>query len=57
MRNHVFSTLPFERTGSKLFFEAVKLGNLSLVQTVVERNTKYLVYDFDHVNQLIAQQN
>jgi len=50
MTNKVFSSLPYEKEGAVEFISAAKLGNVEKLERLIENHSKYLVYDFTHVN-------
>jgi uncharacterized protein YkuJ len=48
MGKKVFSTLSYEREGSKVFIDACKYNDERTVFIMLRRE-KFLVYDFDHI--------
>lgn len=47
----IFSDIPFERAESEEFIKAAKTGNVFEIKQLLKLNSKYLVYDFDHLYQ------
>lgn len=45
----IFSDVPFEKAESEEFIKAAKTGNVFEIKQFIKLNSKYLVYDFDHV--------
>ncbi len=46
-----FTNEPFQRGATaKIFFEAVKQGNLELLETMLNKD-RFIVYEFDHVGE------
>ncbi len=48
--DQVIPEKPYERPGSQKFFNAVKAGDLKIVEQLLRQN-RYYVYDFDNINQ------
>jgi len=42
---------PFEKEGSQELIQAAKAGDLSKVKLILDKENRYLVYDFDHVKE------
>jgi len=47
----IFSVKPFEKEGSRELLAAVKAGDLSKVKLILDKENRYLVYDFDNIHQ------
>ena len=45
----IFSTVPFEKEGSKKLIAAAKCGDVETVKDLLDKKNRYLVYDFDQV--------
>jgi len=47
--NKVFSTVAYEKPGSKELIEACKIGDMQKLKKIFKNYPKYIVYDFDNV--------
>jgi len=48
----IFSTVPFEKEGSKKLIAAAKCGDKDAILELLDKKNRYLVYDFDQVRMI-----